>query len=219
MNNDKCEFYSTCTYKPNEASIHCAINLSKCCAIAVETRKQNTWIETYTRKKFNPFYPKEELIEIEDIYHALSMKVRFNGHGDSFYSVAHHSLCLAELCDQENKIYALLHDAAEAYLPDIPSPLKPFIHGFQEIEDNLLKCILRKFNLKEEIPCQVKYYDYQLCFEEAKVLGFNISEWTNIADKKELLICINLCGDYKIVREWYRTELLKQLHLIKIRDK
>lgn len=82
------------------------------------------WIQTYTGKKMFPLAPKREDICIEDIAHALSMKCRFNGHCNLFYSIAQHSLIVASLVKPELRLAALLHDAAEAYLPDFCRPIK-----------------------------------------------------------------------------------------------
>ena len=86
-------------------------------------------ILTFTGKKINPLNLQSGDICIEDIAHALSMKCRWGGFCDPFYSVAQHSILVCE--ETERKDYgqaiakaALLHDAVEAYLPDIPAPVK-----------------------------------------------------------------------------------------------
>ena len=54
-----------------------------------------TWIQTFTGRKFFPLAPDGAEVCIEDIAHALSMKCRFNGHCLRFYSVAEHSVRVA----------------------------------------------------------------------------------------------------------------------------
>ncbi|MEM4379972.1 MAG: hypothetical protein QXL01_04720, partial [Thermoplasmatales archaeon] len=83
------------------------------------------WIETYSGKKFD--YLAQSELDIEDIAHALSNLCRFNGHTRVFYSVAEHSVNVSSMVPPELKIAALLHDAAEAYIGDVPSPLKQLI--------------------------------------------------------------------------------------------
>jgi len=174
--------------------------------------KETTWIETYTGKKVNPFYPKAEDIDIEDIIHALSMKCRFTGHCNQFMSVAEHSILVSNFCSNENKLYGLLHDAGEAYLPDVARPLKPFISGFKEIENNLLGVILNKFGLKSELPEEVKLIDGKMCLTEAKQLGFDVDldEWeVDIFTGKDVYEEVELMNyNWVVVKYLFRNELL-----------
>jgi uncharacterized protein len=82
------------------------------------------WILTYTGRRFSPLAPRPEDVCIEDIAHALANKCRFTGHTQRFYSVAEHSVLVQSLVSPPYGLAALLHDAAEAYLPDIASPIK-----------------------------------------------------------------------------------------------
>ena len=74
-----------------------------------------SWLQTYTGKKFYPFDPREEEVDILDIAHALSQLCRFGGHTKEFYSVAEHCVLVSMCCPSEVKLLGLLHDAAEAY--------------------------------------------------------------------------------------------------------
>lgn len=88
-------------------------------------------IQTFTGKKFWPLAPRVEDICIEDIAHALSLKCRFGGHCKVFYSVAQHCVLVSELLEPSTEstlLWGLLHDAAEAYLPDFPTPIKEFFY-------------------------------------------------------------------------------------------
>lgn len=107
-------------------------------------KKEHSWIHTFTGKKFFPFNPKTEDIDIVDIAHALSNKCRFNGHTNRFYSVAQHSVIVSLITDS---LEGLLHDAGEAYLPDVPSPIKGFLPLLVEAENNIMKCVTKKFTL------------------------------------------------------------------------
>lgn len=125
-----------------------------------------SWIQTYTGKKFYPLDPRVEDIDIEDIAHSLSMQCRYNGHCTSFYSVAEHCVLLSHAVDPEHALTALLHDAAEAYLSDIPRPIKPHLEGFRERESALDHAIAEKFGLPYPWPEQVKDYDFRILFDE-----------------------------------------------------
>jgi hypothetical protein len=134
-----------------------------------------TWIRTFTGKKFWPLNPREEDVCIEDIAHALALRNRFSGHTRLPYSVAEHSALMVDKLatwNYEKNVlrWALLHDATEAYLPDIPTPIKPLIAGFVEIESRLMKVIASKFGLEGEMPSIVKDVDQQICKAEMRDL-------------------------------------------------
>lgn len=103
------------------------------------------WIETYTGKKLHFLTPSPDEIDIEDIAHALANECRFGGHTSSFYSVAEHSLLVATLLPKELALHGLLHDASEAYLRDIASPIKQHLENYQDIEFGLMSTIWDKF--------------------------------------------------------------------------
>lgn len=111
------------------------------------------YITTYTGRKFYPLNPNSNDICILDIAHHLSNITRFNGSCKQFYSVAQHSVGLARYWSNTiiGKRYALLHDAAEAYLLDIPRPVKHsgLIQEYRELEDKIKEIILDKFEVLE----------------------------------------------------------------------
>src|SRR5438552_3035736 len=113
-------------------------------------KMKTDWIQTFTGKKFFPLEPNADDICIEDIAHSLSMQCRFNGHSKQFYSVAQHSVLIASwwFGDYPKLAkYALLHDASEAYLSDIPRPLKqlPEFEFYKKAEQLLQDLIYAKF--------------------------------------------------------------------------
>ena len=125
------------------------------------TNKNDFWMQTYTGKKFYINDPKPEDIDIRDIAHALSLTCRFSGHCNSFYSVAEHSVRMVNYVykldgyqvknaltqkDLRGK-FALLHDAAKAYMTDMPKPIKWMMPEYAKLEKVLLNTILAKFGL------------------------------------------------------------------------
>ena len=84
-----------------------------------------SWIQTFTGRKFWSFDARASDIDIRDIAHALSTKTRYTGHS-YFYSVAQHSISVSNRINDSavTRLNALLHDATEAYLPDIARPHK-----------------------------------------------------------------------------------------------
>ena len=123
-------------------------------------------IMTYTKKMFDPLYPKAELIDIEDIAHALSMLCRANGHFRSFYSVAQHSInCMKEAeargYSDRIQLACLLHDASEAYLSDVTRPVKAELPRYKEIESPLQEMIWNKW-LDEPLSTQELIQVFQI---------------------------------------------------------
>jgi hypothetical protein len=117
---------------------------------------KDRWMQTFTGRCLDPINMESDDVCIEDIAHALSMQCRFAGHCTDFYSVAEHSVRVSVLLQQERHdamgcMLALLHDAAETYLPDIVRPIKPWVamNGvpIAEIEQMVLDTIFDAFNV------------------------------------------------------------------------
>lgn len=114
----------------------------------------------------------------EDIAHALSLICRASGHFKHFYSVAQHSInCMREAAargfSRRVCFAALLHDASEAYLCDIPTPLKDELSEYKKIEANFQEKLFEKFglnDLSEEEKHLVKLVDEALLWYEFKCL-------------------------------------------------
>lgn len=118
-------------------------------------------IQTFTGKQLNVLDPDPNDICIEDIAHSLSYTSRFGGHLKEFFSIAQHCLIVQEQCKEEDKLWGLLHDASEAYLSDVVTPLKKsdFFKGYKLVEKSLEKVIFEKFGLFGEIPKSVDIID------------------------------------------------------------
>ena len=112
-----------------------------------EHASSGPWVLTYTGKQFFPLTAQPEDVCIEDIAHHLSLLCRFNGGCREFYSVAQHSVHVAQLLPDRLKLHGLLHDAPEAYLGDMVSPLKALLSAYRHIEGLLWPVICRKFKL------------------------------------------------------------------------
>lgn len=136
-------------------------------------------IRTFTGKYINPCKPDQDLICIEDIAHALSMQPRFGGHLPVFYSVAQHSIEVAKLVDGPLQLAALLHDASEAYLIDVPRPVKDQLANYKEIEARLMCVIAGKFGFDWPMHESIKAADEaRLQYEwEVYMLNEKPYEW------------------------------------------
>lgn len=115
-------------------------------------------IRTYSGIYMNVFEPTEEMVCLEDIAHALSNTCRFGGHTPKYYSVAQHSVFCAENT-KGDKLEALLHDASEAYLTDMPKPIKQRLRNFKKLEDNLMFVIAKKFGFNYPLSRETKIVD------------------------------------------------------------
>lgn len=126
------------------------------------------WIQTSTGRRVDLLRPDPDQIDPVDIAHALSNQCRFNGHCKRFYSVAEHSLlgATATLPDRELARYFLLHDATEAYLGDIVSPLKGLLPSYEELEHDLWLVIAVRFGLHPRMPDEIKEIDRRMLATE-----------------------------------------------------
>lgn len=111
--------------------------------------------------EFPPLAPRADLVDYRDIAHALAHQPRFAGHARRFYSVAQHSVAVSFICDSADMAKGLLHDAAEAYLVDVPTPVKRLFPGYHAAEARLLRVIYEAFGLDaaELIPGSVAKAD------------------------------------------------------------
>lgn len=142
------------------------------------------YLTTFTGKKLYPENPDPEQIEAKDIAHALSMICRFGGHSGNHYSVAQHSLHVSQVVrgvDESYYLEGLLHDAAEAYVGDLPTPLKVLCPDFKRLEKRFESAVRKRFGLPEIMPpaCAevVKFADQIVLAAEVRDL--------NIADPAE----------------------------------
>lgn len=132
------------------------------------------WIQTYvTGTAFYPIDPDPNDVHIEDIAWSLSMQCRYTGHCRWWYSVAEHSMLVAQAVPKEYRFIALMHDATEAYLADIARPVKGYIAGYKEAEIRLWdQAIAPRFNLPlfADIPPIVKEMDTRILLNEKELL-------------------------------------------------
>ena len=105
-------------------------------------------IQLHSGQYIDLLNPRPEDIFIEDIAHALSNICRFTGHTKQFYSVAQHSVHTTLLLkDQEFALQALLHDASEAYLSDVSTPLKRLLPEYVKLEKRFEAVIAERFDM------------------------------------------------------------------------
>lgn len=142
--------------------------------------RKGDWIQTYTGKQFWPIDPRAEDVDILDIAHALSQLCRFTGHSSSFYSVAEHCIATSYMVPDEDALWALMHDASEAYLLDLAKPVKMCkeMSGYRSLEDAVQAVICDHFSLLKEMPASVKEADLRMLATEVRdVMGPPPASW------------------------------------------
>jgi len=114
---------------------------------------ESTLIQTFKNKIFDYNNIESNELDIEVIAHALANTCRFGGHCERFFSVCEHSLNVyTSVLVFENRsdlaLEALMHDASEAFIVDLPRPLKRKFPTYKLLETEIETYIARKFNLK-----------------------------------------------------------------------
>ena len=161
-------------------------------------KPKDFWIRTVSAKKFYPMRPDLNQYDIADIAHATAHNNRYNGHMDHAYSVGQHSVLVAEqvleLWDgQQDKwakaefasdewmaeratvgLQALLHDATEAYMPDMPSPIKLCLPDFMAMEEEIKLSIMAAFDLPPDFHPLIEEVDKGIRGSEIKWLFTNL---------------------------------------------
>jgi len=138
------------------------------------------WIQTYTGKTYVFENPDPGMICIEDIAHALARINRFTGHTRQAYSVAQHCVLCADEAPLEAKFWALMHDAAEAYVGDCTAPLKRLLPGFGELEGWASHAICSAFDFDptDEVRKIVNEIDLRMLMTEKRdLLGEAPADW------------------------------------------
>lgn len=142
----------------------------------METLETNRAIRTFSGEYIDVFDPSPAHLHIEDIAHGLAYRCRFGGHTKNFHSVAEHCIHISDMCPPHLRLQALLHDASEAYIGDMPTPIKQCLPDFQSLENRLMEAIGLKFGFSPRIDPFVKALDKSsLEWEwENKVLNDNV---------------------------------------------
>lgn len=142
------------------------------------------WVETFSGALFSPQEPE---FTIPDISHALSMNCRFNGHVSQFQSVAEHSVVVSILMEEftgGDPMEGLLHDALEAYLTDVPAPIKKLLPDWKKLDKQLEVALREQFNLPATKSQGCQEADWLSLFIEAYYLL--PSQGTGFADPHDL---------------------------------
>lgn len=149
------------------------------------------WMQTYTGRRFPPEDPKPSDIDPVDIAHSLSLLCRYAGHVSKFYSVAEHCILMSEAVSPENALAALLHDATEAYVVDLPRPVKRLLPEYQALEGRVWDAIAARFEVDTVIPPEVHEADTRILLtEKALLLPHSEERWPGLDGIEPLPVVI-----------------------------
>ena len=141
----------------------------------------------------NPFDPDPAQFDAGDIARALANQCRFGGHSRVFYSVAQHCVIVSRVVEErggdvEDVFAALMHDASEAYLGDMPHPLKHRSElgaAFRDAEGRLEAAIRDRFEIKPDVP-EIKRVDRALLATERRAFSAEAWHWPELEDVEPL---------------------------------
>lgn len=113
-----------------------------------------SWMLTTTGAVIDLQFVGASDISVLDIAAALSKINRFTGHTSRLYSVAEHSLHVVQIMERELLITdphallaGLMHDAHEAYVGDMSTPLKQVLgEAWARVEDQIEQRVASRFD-------------------------------------------------------------------------
>lgn len=179
-------------------------------------------MEVMSGRFIDVFNPKVEDIEIEDIIHGLAHLCRFGGHTSRHYSVAEHSVNVSYLVPEEHALQGLMHDATEAYLVDLPTPIKKHWPFYYEVEARLHGVICERFGIDPAMPESVREADARICITEKIQLisedGLDNDGWKAITSKYEpydesILFISRTNQPPSVIRHRFRTRFKALMEL------
>jgi 5'-deoxynucleotidase YfbR-like HD superfamily hydrolase len=151
--------------------------------------ERELYIETVKGEKF---FIDKPVFDIETIAHALGNQCRYTGHVRKFYSVAEHSVLVADIMHVlklGNPFEGLMHDAAEAYLSDIAAPWKVLLPDYKVLEAKIEKPLRKFYGVPELMGDGVKRADWLALFIEAQdLMVTGAKDWTSPEGVKEQAI-------------------------------
>jgi len=167
-----------------------------------------TWLQTATGVAFDLVDPTPDMVRPEDIAHSLAGQCRYAGHTSRHYSVAEHCVLMHDWLHRANMPraarVALVHDAAEAYLPDIQSPWKALIPGWREQEQRIEAVVSEALGTPLHSPI-VKVADLRILLDErAALLVEPPQSWGPVEDMRPLGVMIRCWSRDRAREEWMR---------------
>lgn len=167
------------------------------------TERIGDWLQTYSGQQFWPLDPRANEVSLHDIAHHLAMLCRFGGACRSFYSVAEHSVRVslhAESVARAEQLHprrvrllaiaGLLHDAGEAYLVDVPRPIKSYLGGYREAETGVQNAVWEKFQIPADVAHDPIVHQAD---EDLLATEFRDLMWPNAQRSQLLGVALQAC--------------------------
>lgn len=150
-------------------------------------------IQTWTGRYIEPLNPSGDDVVVEDVAHHLANLCRFTGAVRIHYSVAEHAVRVSRRVEEIlaaeglgkddvrlGALCALHHDDSEAYLVDVPRPVKRLLPEYRVAEARLEIVIRERFGIEEHhdrFAVVVKQADDELLATEARDLMKEAHRW------------------------------------------
>lgn len=171
--------------------------------------KMTDWIQT-GMGTFDYINIEENEVPIAEIAHALGKLCRYVGHSIRFYSVAEHCVLVSQVledlgADPKTQLRGLLHDASEAYMGDIASPLKKFLPDYVALEDRVEEHIFTKYGVLDADEQLINMVDKNIVKDERMVLFFHENiPFVPACDEQEPLGVAVSCWEWGEAAQQYR---------------
>ena len=164
----------------------------------IEVQNNKCWFRTFSGRVIDPENLSPDNINSIDIARSLSLQCRYAGQICRFYSVAEHSLLVRDIIlkskgithntdiwlDNKVLLRALLHDASEAYISDIPTPFKRLLPGYYELEAKVMAVINERYGLEPS-----SYVDDMVKKADKAVLDYEMPYLFNQVNHSEHIKC------------------------------
>lgn len=137
------------------------------------------FILTYSGINFLLHGESTDRFSLKDIAHSLSMQCRYTGHTKRFYSVAEHCVLMSRyVANLDCKFAALYHDAVEAYVGDLASPVKQGLPDYKKIEESIERRLFMwlGYDVSPLVKKLVKMLDTRIMLSERNMLLPDINE-------------------------------------------
>lgn len=129
-----------------------------------------SWILLNSGGRFDYLQPEKSIFTIHDIAQGLSRINRFLGQTLTPLSVAQHSVNVSYLVPADQALAALLHDAAEAFVGDVATPLKQVLGAaWKSLENNVEAEVFKRLGVNPHTP-EIKLADLIMLATERRCL-------------------------------------------------
>lgn len=168
--------------------------------------------------------PTKDMVLLKDIIHNNSKEQRFGNCLDKDWSVLHHSLLVYKLSelygdDYKSQYAALHHDSPEAYMKDIPTPLKKMLSDYNKIYKKVEQAVEEKLQVKISDSFLYKFYDQLAMFIEDTLFSDSESSWHEFTEDSIKKLSDELDGNIQkeinslyILRTWQVSKKYLEVH-------